>query len=186
MTSYAVDAARRGYVGVTIDYRIRPGGGPVLDMAGDAYEDALAAVDWLKAHARTFGIDAEAVVAGGWSAGGVNALNLLYWPGERGPVDQSTVAGGVSIGSLGVGTPDADDPPALMHHGEADPIIGIDQGRATCDAANAAGSGCTFMAYPGDHSIAFTAPQLIQDRTADWVFENVLVPRGYRPQQAPG
>src|ERR687894_2285348 len=50
LAAYAQDSARRGYVGVTIDYRIRAGGGPLLELARDAYDDAVAAVAWLKAH----------------------------------------------------------------------------------------------------------------------------------------
>jgi acetyl esterase/lipase len=184
MTNYAVDAARRGYVGVTIDYRIRPGGGDVIQLAGDAYEDAIAAVQWLKDHAGTYGIDPDAIVAGGYSAGAVNAMNLLYWPGERGPIGQSTVAGGVAIAGLSLGAPDGDDPPGLMHHGDADPIVQYQAGRTTCDNAQAVDAHCTFFTYAGgDHFIAFTQATPIMERTADWIFEQVLWPLGYRAEQ---
>jgi predicted esterase len=66
-----------------------------------------------------------------------------------------------------------------MHHGESDPIVPLAAGQASCDAINAAGSRCTFVRWPGDHSIGFTGPRAIQDRTADWVFEEVLLPLGY-------
>jgi len=187
MTSYAQDAARRGYVGVTIDYRTRIGGGPLLDLAGDAYDDATAAVAWLKANAATYGIDADAIVAGGYSAGAVNAMNVAFWPGERPGPAQSGVAGAVSLAGLSLGAPDADDPPIMMHHGTADTIVLPEHGRATCDNALAAGVHCTFVEYPGgDHFVPVLQAGLIAERTAEWVFETVLWPQGYRDEQVGG
>jgi acetyl esterase/lipase len=187
MGAYAQDAARRGYVGVTIDYRIRPGGGPLLDLAGDAYDDAVAAVEWLEANAATYGIDPDAIVAGGYSAGAVNAMNLAFWPGERPGPAQSGVAGAVSLAGLSLGAPDADDPPILMHHGTADTTVLLEHGRTTCNNALAADVHCTFFEYAGaDHLLPVFQAGLIAERTADWVFETVLWPLGYRDEQVGG
>jgi acetyl esterase/lipase len=113
---YAEDSARRGYVGVTIDYRVRPEGGPLLEVARDAYDDAVAAVAWLKDHAGEYRLDPDAIVAGGVSAGAVNAMNLLYtrdWG-----LDASPIAGGVSISGTSFAPPHAGDhaPRHGRHH----------------------------------------------------------------------
>lgn len=183
MASYATDSARRGYVGVSIDYRIRPEGGDAVELANDAYDDAVAAVEWLKDNAATYGIDPDAIVAGGFSAGAINALNLLYVPGSRGP-ETSPVAGAVAVSGLAFDTPTAGDPPAVMHNGTADPIVPFASARRTCDDAEAVGEVCRFWAYEdAGHGIAFSEQALIQERSADFIFEHVLVPLGYEPTQ---
>jgi acetyl esterase/lipase len=184
LSSYAEDSARRGYVGVTIDYRIRPGGGDLIAAAWDAYDDAVGAADWLKANASDYRIDPNAVVAAGYSAGAVNAMNLLYAPGTRGP-EESPVAGGVAIAGLSfVSSPDEPRPPAIMHHGDADPIVPYDSGLGTCNDARDAGNTCDFLTYEGgDHFIAFTNIEEIQQETAHLIFERVLWPLGYRIEQ---
>jgi acetyl esterase/lipase len=180
---YAEDSARRGYVGVTIDYRTRFGGGPLLDLARDAYDDAVAAVAWLKAHAAEHRLDPDAIVAGGVSAGAVNALNLLYtrdWGLEASPV-----AGGVSISGLAFAPARPGDPPAIMHHGTLDTAAPYAAARDTCDAALAAGTVCEWLEYEGaGHDIAIWYAGQIMETTADRIFERVLWPLGYRPEPA--
>lgn len=74
MDSYALAFARRGYVALSLQYRLRPDLS-TTDAAGihaaalDAYDDATAAVEWLKAHAADYRIDTDNVAAGGYSAG---------------------------------------------------------------------------------------------------------------------
>jgi acetyl esterase/lipase len=100
MAAWATDSAKRGYVGVTIQYRLRSATNLNVQAAAyDAYDDAVGAVAWLKANAATYRIDPTAIVAGGYSAGAINAMNLLYLPGSRGPAT-SPVAGAVSISGL--------------------------------------------------------------------------------------
>lgn len=179
MTPYAQDAARRGYVGVSIQYRIRPGAtGPSLIQAiVDAYDDSVAAVQWLKDHAAEYRIDPEAIVAGGYSAGAVNAMHLLYFPAAG----TSSIAGGVAIAGGSGAQPEPGDPPAVMHHGDADQIASYANAQALCNNAEPAGDVCRFFTYTGaDHFVFFTQTAEIQDRTADFVFEEVLWPLGYR------
>jgi acetyl esterase/lipase len=177
---YAQDSAKRGYVGITIDYRIRPAPGPVLDMAGDAYDDTLAAVAFVKAHAAEYGINPNAIVVGGYSAGAINAANVAYWPGERGPAT-SPIAGAVAIAGFTFGKPAANEPPILMFHGDADTIVPYGTGQNTCSAARSIGAGCRFYTYKkAGHEIGATKATQIMERTADWIFEIVLYPMGYR------
>lgn len=180
---YAEDSARRGYVGVTIDYRIRPEGGPLLDVARDAYDDAVAAVEWLKDHAAEYRLDPDAIVAGGVSAGAVNAMNLLYTRGWG--LDSSPIAGGVSISGLSLAPAHAGDPPAIMHHGTADTTAPYPAARQTCDSALSVGSVCEWLEYEGGgHDIVIWNAAEIMETTADRIFERVLWPLGYRPEPA--
>jgi acetyl esterase/lipase len=179
MTPVAQDAALRGYVGVSIQYRLRPGatGQSLIEAILDAYQDSVAAVQWLKDHAAQYRIDPRAIVAGGYSAGAVNAMHLLYMPAAG----QSTVAGGVAIAGGSGAQPEAGDPPALMHHGDADQIASYANAQALCNNAKAAHDVCQFISYAGvDHFIYFTQQAAIEDSTATFVFEQVLWPLGYR------
>jgi acetyl esterase/lipase len=177
---YATDSAKRGYVGITIDYRIRSQAGPVLDMAGDAYDDTMAAVEFVKAHAAEYGINPDAIVAAGYSAGAINSLNAAFWPGERGPAT-SPVAGAVAIAGFTFGKPVQGDPPILMFHGDSDRIVPYGTGKSTCQATKDVGNSCRFYTYPGlGHEIGATQAQSIMERTADWIFEIVLLPLGYK------
>jgi predicted esterase len=181
MANYATDSAKRGYVGISIDYRIRPNaGGNFLDGALDAYDDAVAAVQWLKDNAARYRIDPRAIVAAGYSAGAINALNLLYMPGNRGP-DRSPIAGAVAIAGLAFNAPTRGDPPALMNSGTRDNIVPFASAKRTCDSAVAVGDICRFWSYDGaGHEIGFSQISLLQERAGDFIFEHVLIPLGYR------
>ena len=74
-----VDFARRGFVAVTINYRLaREAPFPA------AVEDCKAAVRWLRAHARQYNLDRDHIGAWGNSAGGHLALMLAMTGKERG------------------------------------------------------------------------------------------------------
>lgn len=179
MSMYAEDSARRGYVGVTLQYRLRPDFS--IDGVIDAYADALAGVEWLIAHADDYRIDPDAVVAAGYSAGAYNAMHVLDFPAD------SPAAGGIAIaGGTGV-MPTAGDPPSLMLHGTADTTVLTQTGLDRCNAGNTAGAKCTWVPYEGrDHFIAYypdTQPDIMA-RSHEWIFEEVLWPQGYRPDTA--
>jgi dienelactone hydrolase len=138
---FATYFARRGYVAVSIDYRLLapPGCGGQVDpspacraAALAAQHDAQAAVRWLRANAAGCRIDPNRIAIGGASAGAITSL-LVGWrpedPGSSGnPGYPSAVAASVSISG---GTPTnkhitSDDPPAIFFHGTEDGVVFYD------------------------------------------------------------
>jgi acetyl esterase/lipase len=131
----AQEFAQRGYVTVTISYRIRPGewiwfNTPDLAKAAakDARHDAQAAVRWLRAHAAEYSIDTGHIGAVGYSAGGITAIGMGEYPEDPGdsgtPDESSKICVAVSISGMAVEGPmEADDAPVLMFHGSDDIIV---------------------------------------------------------------
>lgn len=97
VTTPAIYLAQRGYTTLTIDYRqiadsaiAGPGpwsnlqfGFPVTifptaNVIRAGIEDFATAITWVKANAGSLGIDPNQVAIAGGSAGGVNALDLIY------------------------------------------------------------------------------------------------------------
>jgi acetyl esterase/lipase len=199
MASYAREFARRGYVGVTLRYRLRPTAGPagsrdeLYAAMLDAYDDATAAVEWLQDHAGDYGIDADAIAAGGWSAGAVNASNLAYLPGQSGP-STSRIAAALPIGGWFVdpddpalppparafARPDRGEPPAIVFHGTEDELLPVGSPRDLCPLAARVDIVCEHIGYEGDaHDTVDRRQRDIVRRGADFVTEQVLEPRGY-------
>ena len=175
----ATDYARRGYVAVSVDYRLRPFASQFRDTylaSLDAYDDALAAVEWLKEHADDYGINPDAIVAAGFSAGAVTAANLAYLPGERGPAT-SPVAAAIPESGLLYTAPDGGDPPILAFHGSDDTVTPLGNIEPVCELAAAEGVACELVTYAGgDHG---TSRGDIVQRSTSFIAEEVLEPRGY-------
>jgi acetyl esterase/lipase len=195
MRYLAIEAARRGYVGVSLEYRV--GNDDVVQAAVEAYEDASAAVEWLKAHAADWGIDPEAIAAGGWSAGAITATNLAYAPGQIGQ-PTSNVAAAISLAGAffdpddpnvpfprPLPRPDPGEPPAITFHPTDDTVIpafgSLDR---MCPLVRQAEIPCEYVAYEGvGHLILRTeADYFSRDyvrRGHDFLAEQVLTPHGY-------
>jgi acetyl esterase/lipase len=137
-STFASYLGQRGYVAVSINYRLLAsqgcGGQPspsqeCINAALAAQPDAQAAVRWLRAKAGTYRIDPNRIAIAGSSAGAVTSL-LVDWrredPGMSGnPGYSSTVRAAVSISG---GTPTnewitADDGPAIFFHGTLDRTV---------------------------------------------------------------
>jgi dienelactone hydrolase len=136
--NFATYLARRGYVAVSINYRLlapRGCGGqdpPPAECAAAALaaqHDTQAAVRWLRANASRYRVDPDRIGTAGGSAGAVTSL-LVAWraedPGSSGnPGHSSAIGGAVSISG---GTPTneyitPDDAPAIFFHGTEDQTV---------------------------------------------------------------
>ena len=137
--------ARRGYVAVSIDYRLlarRPCGGarvgPSCRIAMNAARaDAVRAVAWLRRHARALRIDPERIAVGGFSAGAITSLLVGTHRGRRGAGVEAAVSncGGLPTeDSIGPG-----DAPTIFFHGTADPLVPYARAASNHAALRAAG-----------------------------------------------
>lgn len=149
------DFASRGFVVVTIDYRLQPvppGNGlsiPTEDAVIDTREDAEAAVQWMHDNAAALRIDPASIVASGYSAGGITSLGLVHESTNAG--SPPPVAAAVSFSGVDMYRTlpaRSGDQPVLMFNGEEDGIVPIGAADSGCQATVLAGSECDFIRLP--------------------------------------
>jgi acetyl esterase/lipase len=159
--------ARKGYVSVSISYRLSPSGcsaaGPTAECVNailDALTDAQTAIRWLRANAATYGIDTTRIAIGGSSAGAITALNV----GFRGdnpttgphPEQSSRVKAAVSIsGSAVLGGINAGDAPSLLLHGTDDFVVPYAWAQQTNADATGAGLVSWLISWPGGGHVPY-------------------------------
>lgn len=175
MAGTARSYAQRGYVAVSLGYRLDPGASQTeeryLSAARDAIDDGMEAARWLRANAATYRIDPTRIAYVGSSAGGAVALGVGASddPTPGGPLGavSPTIAAAVSTGAhltpgidLGFVTFQATDAPALMFHYEQDTVTGAtdDYANRTCLGLSAAGSRCKLVVQAGSgHTTSIAA-----------------------------
>ncbi len=84
IVNYATAFAKRGFVCISIDYRLRSSATTLAlkwPALQDAARDGNTALDWIRAHAATYGIDVNSLFICGGSAGGQAAVSLAQFPG---------------------------------------------------------------------------------------------------------
>src|SRR5262245_412618 len=196
MPEYGAAVARRGYVGVDVGYRVRPGMNvenypDLYDAMVDAYEDATAAVDWVRAHAGEYGIDPDVIAAGGFSAGAVTTTNLAYGPGQLRPATPGIAAAPPLAGRSvrpddpalplprAFAVPDPWEPPAIVFHGTADRLLPFGSPTETCPMAAEAGIACEYVGYEGGtHGTVSRRVREVLHRGTRFLVDEVLAPRG--------
>lgn len=174
--------AKKGYVTLSINYRLHSTGCTVIDAfcvvaIQQAKYDAQAAVRWVRANASTYGIDTDRIAIGGSSAGAITALNVAYGAadteaGGSNPGYASTVKAAVSLsGSRVLNDPDAGEPAALLFHGTADTVVPYAWAVATVDAAEAAGTNIEMTAWDGAGHVPYAAHRTeIIDQTTNFLW----------------
>ncbi|HET6833188.1 MAG TPA: neocarzinostatin apoprotein domain-containing protein, partial [Acidimicrobiales bacterium] len=204
MADYAEAFARRGYVAVSMEYRMRPDLHccPTRDAMGitealvDGREDAMAGLEWLHDHAGDYRIDPRAVAVGGDGAGAANAFGLAFTaeppdhPGgghamlqQEHEGDRRMLAAALPISGVSLDRPAEGAPPVLAFHGTEDSLAPLHLTEANCARAEAAGSRCDAVAYEGAwNDIAFTRQRDIIRRSVDFLAKVVLEPLGYFQQ----
>lgn len=164
MIPYAEYFAKRGYVTVSINYRLGTQQ-PVLtrnsDMAQvinnplirNAETDAQTAIRWIRTNAQTYRINTDKIFVGGSSAGAVTALLVGYdyefTPASEYPGIAQTVSGVVSIaGTTDPETMSANDPSIIMFHGERDTTVPFELAKKVKEKIDLLGIENEFYSYP--------------------------------------
>ena len=187
MAAYATAFAQRGYVAVSMAYRLHPGldccptddAEGVTDAVLASYDDARAGVRWLRAHADEYRIDRRAIAAGGVSAGATAAANLAHLPGQMGRSGASPIAAALPIAGVDTGRPDAGEPPMLAFHARGDNTAPLHLSQTACARAERLGTSCRTVAYDGVWQPATQRQRDIIRRSSDFLAEVVLDPLGY-------
>ncbi len=139
----ATTFAKKGYVNVSIDYRLEsPGCSGTFSNCVAAIEEAAAdaqtAVRFLRTNSATYGIDPNRIAIGGSSAGAITALNVGYSSSED-PSARVSAAVSLSGAQLVVGTISPGDAPAIDFHCTTDPLVSFDWAAQTIYTAAAQG-----------------------------------------------
>lgn len=200
-------AASRGMVGIAPDYRTKQrwGTSPL-----EAVADGRAALRWVEDHAAELGIDPHRIVVGGNSAGG----HLALWtaiahtpPGSAAdeaptikpaalillsPVSDTSQATGYAPSRFGANADalsalhqlDAQMPPVLLFHGDADKIVPQRQSLELRDKLRAHGE-CEFINVPsGSHNFSGDLPGW-REKTRD-IVADFLTKHGYGKDEGRG
>lgn len=130
IVKFAKDFAQRGFVCVSINYRIR--NAPREDKKGtigDALQDAMTGFNWIKSNQQKLKIDTKKIIVGGGSAGGMLAVN--FGCKDNSPTEKWDKSGMIGLINLW-GSPDSTymfstidkkDPPIITVHGTVDKLV---------------------------------------------------------------
>lgn len=149
--------AQRGFVVLSVNYRLRPtfnGFGPgMVPAAEDAKADVQAALRWIRSNARRLDVDPFRIGVAGISAGALTAVHVGY------PERPNLLTGAQSVVSISGANllpmrtwPGS--PPALFVNGTADQLVPIDAARATCARLNQDRARCQAIELPAGHDLA--------------------------------
>jgi len=174
----AAEWARRGYVTLSISYRLDPGNkcqnvqdGTITDPTQLATErarceraitaaqnDAFSALGWLRRHAAEFKVDTSRLVVGGGSAGAVTALNVAQRGNVGGgavPLEKSVKAALAMSGcQYDPAAIDAKDAPIGMIASGGDTAVPYECSVATVDAAKSFGTPTVANYWPAESTHA--------------------------------
>jgi predicted esterase len=168
--------ARKGYLNVSINYRLEPGGcsasAPTTNCVTAIQEarlDAQTAVRFLRTNASFYGIDVARIAIGGSSAGAITALNVGFSSGE-----DLTAAVGAAVSLSGahiLGLIGPGDAPSLLFHGTADNVVPYQWAVDTFNQATAAGLDSFLTSWTGAGHVPYVAHRTeILDQTTNFLY----------------
>jgi acetyl esterase/lipase len=157
----ATTFAKKGYVNVSIDYRLEQPGcsgsfSNCVDAIREATEDAQSAVRFLRTNAQTYGVDPDRIAIGGSSAGAITALNVAASTSED-PSAGVRAAVSISGAQLIAGTISAGDAPILDFHCTTDPLVSYSWMESTLYNARAAGLDAFLETWDDTCHVPYTA-----------------------------
>jgi acetyl esterase/lipase len=177
--------ARKGYVNVSINYRLAPEG--CVGNPGDsciigivqAMQDGQTAVRFLRARALKYGIDPTRIAIGGSSAGAITALNVGYNAANPGPGDHQRFSSAVRAvqslsGAAILTAPGPGGAAAILFHGTADPLVPYSWAQTTVDDAHAAGLVAKLVTFVGDGHVPYLQHRAeILDKTRNFFYRQL-------------
>lgn len=176
LRSLALGSARRGYVAISVDYRIlKPAGCETMEpecrsAAFEDQHDVQAAIRWLRRRADRYRIDPERIAVGGTSMGGV----LAYLAGTRADDDPEAAVGAfvsVAGGWPGEGFATPGDAPGLLFHGTHDRVVPLAWSADAARGLRAAGVPVVFERIPRGQHVAHRRYRARYDgQTAYWLY----------------
>jgi para-nitrobenzyl esterase len=163
--------AMKGYVNVSIDYRLespgcsQPSDPSCLIAIIEAKQDAQTAVRFLRAKAAKFGIDPTRIAIGGSSAGAITAVNVGYSASDPPAGSHARFSSAVeAVQSLSgcaiTAPPVAGGAPELLFHGTADPLVPYSCAQSTVAKAQALGLVAVLVTWEGEGHVPY-----VQNRT---------------------
>jgi acetyl esterase/lipase len=164
MGAIAAEWAQKGYVTVSISYRLdsrgpcqslAAGGAARCSKAIDAAQaDALTSVAWLRARATTFRVDPTRIAVGGSSAGAITAVNVAQRANPGGGTVPRHVAVRAALAMSGCqydrASIDRNDAPVSFLASGKDPLVSFACVKATADATQKAGTVVQRIYYPNE------------------------------------
>lgn len=121
----AIDFAKKGYVTIDINYRLRD----KLTTNEESYAalmdgaiDAAQAFKWLQSNSETYGVDKNHIAFAGYSAGASIAINLCYSDITQYAIDPGSILGVVDLagGNIYAGAVKKGYPACVIFHGTKD------------------------------------------------------------------
>lgn len=168
----ATTFAKRGYVNISIDYRLEPEGcnasaptGVCVEAIAEALEDAKAAVRWLRSKASTYRVDTTRIAIGGSSAGAITAVNIAYDSSEDA---SSAVRAAMSLSGANIlGRATSGDAPVLLLHGTDDQTVPYAWAAATVDKARSLGDLAVLTTWTGAGHVPYAQfrEQILREET---------------------
>ena len=182
----ATEFARRGYVSVAPDYRVREN--PKADFQGtlrDAVEDCRAALQWMKSESNTLGMDPLRMAVGGGSAGGMTAVSLVALEnnraarsGDPGIFALVNLWGSPVLSSL-LSEIDRRFPPTVIVHGKLDKTVPFEQSVQLAARLKEVGIPCHLFAIPdAAHTPSEHLPAIVE--TCAKFLHEILVKKSSR------